>query len=52
MSKLHVAFAAWYDNGHTNEDDKNTCILKITLTDAVIFDNGKKFNIDFKGNNT
>ncbi|MGI6715909.1 MAG: pyridoxamine 5'-phosphate oxidase family protein [Eubacteriales bacterium] len=47
MSKLRAAFAEWYDNGHTNEDDKNTCILRIKLTDAVLFDNGKKYNIDF-----
>ena len=33
---LRRAFAAWYDNGHTNEQDPNTCILKITLTDGLV----------------
>ena len=25
--RLRAAFASWYDNGHTNEDDPNTIIL-------------------------
>ena len=41
-NKLRKAFAAWYDNGHTNEEDPNTCILKIILTDGIIFSNGEK----------
>ena len=31
---LREAFSSWYSNGHTNEADPNTCILKIILTDA------------------
>ena len=27
MAVLRVAFAAWYGNGHTNEQDPNTCLL-------------------------
>ena len=41
--KLRKAFASWYDNGHTNESDTNTIILKIQITDGVIYSNGKKF---------
>lgn len=40
---LRKAFAAWYDNGHTNEDDPNTIILKIKLTDGILFSNGSKY---------
>ncbi len=47
MSKLHAVFAEWYDNGHTNEEDKNTCLLKIKLTDAVLFHHGTRFDIEF-----
>lgn len=41
--KLRKAFASWYDNGHTNESDINTIILKITVTDGIIYKDGKRF---------
>ena len=41
--KLRDAFASWYDNGHTNEDDPNTIILKVKLTDGILFSNGAKY---------
>ena len=41
--RLRTAFAAWYDNGHTNEDDPNTVILRIKLTDGVLFHNGTRY---------
>lgn len=41
--KLRTAFAAWYDNGHTNESDINTIILKVTVTDGIIYKDGKRF---------
>ena len=47
MDILRVAFAAWYDNGHTYEADPNTCLLKIRLTDGVLFSEGTRFDIDF-----
>ena len=47
MDILHAAFAAWYDNGHTNEADPNTCLLKINLTDGVLFSDGIRYEIDF-----
>ena len=45
--KLRQAFVAWYSNGHTDENDKHTCVLRIKLTDGVLFSNGTKYNIDF-----
>ena len=47
MDILRAAFAAWYDNGHTNEADPNTCLLKISLTDGVLFADGTRYEIDF-----
>ena len=47
MDILHAAFAEWYDNGHTNEADPNTCLLKISLTDGVLFSDGTRYDIDF-----
>jgi len=49
MKTLRTAFAAWYDNGHTNEADPNTCLLKIRLTDGVLFHEGVRYDIDFTG---
>lgn len=47
MDILRGAFSAWYDNGHTNEADPNTCLLKIRLTDGVLFSDGTRYEIDF-----
>ena len=41
--KLRTAFASWYDNGHTNESDINTIILKVAVTDGIIYKDGKRF---------
>lgn len=45
--KLRAAFAAWYSNGHTNEADPHTIILRIRLTDGVLFHHGTRYEIDF-----
>ena len=50
-SKLRAVFAEWYDNGHTNEKDPDTCILKIKLTDAVLYSDGKRYDINFNSDN-
>ena len=42
-NKLRNAFSLWYGNGHVNEDDINTIILKIKLTDGIIFKDGNKY---------
>lgn len=43
---LKSAFA-WYGNGHVDEDDKNTVILRVRLTDGVLFSQGTKYALDF-----
>ena len=48
MKILRAAFAAWYDNGHTNEADLNTCLLKISLTDGVMFSDGNRYEFTTK----
>jgi len=45
--KLRTVFSAWYGIGHINEDDTNTVILRIKLTDGVLFDHGTRYDIDF-----
>ena len=41
--KLRKAFAAWYQNGHVQEEDPNTCILKIEITHGVLFSHGTRY---------
>ena len=45
--KLRTVFAEWYSNGHTDENDPNTIILRIRLTDAILFNHGTRYDIDF-----
>ena len=45
--KLHSAFAAWYGNGHNNDEDTNTVILRIRMTDGILLHHGTKYDIDF-----
>ena len=47
MEKLREAFASWYQNGHVNEADPNTCLLCIRLTDGVLANHGTWYEIDF-----
>ncbi|MCL2048204.1 MAG: pyridoxamine 5'-phosphate oxidase family protein [Defluviitaleaceae bacterium] len=49
--KLREAFSAWYDHAN-NEQDKNSCILEIKLTDGVLIkDHGAiRYQIDFANN--
>ena len=47
MEKLRAAFAQWYNNGHTDENDPNTCILKIRLTSGVLFSHGTRYDLKF-----
>lgn len=44
---LREKFSAWIDNGHNNFADENTVILKITLTEGVLFRQGVRYEIDF-----
>ena len=45
--KLRNAFSEWIDNGHNDFSDQNTVILRIKLTDGVLFSNGMRYDIDF-----
>lgn len=42
--KLRLAFAAWYGNGHINEEDPHTVILKMKLTDGTVFSDGVRYD--------
>ncbi len=46
-SKMRQVFSAWIDNGHNNFDDPNTCILRVQLTEGILFSNGICYEIDF-----
>lgn len=45
--KMRSVFAQWIDNGHNNFEDENTIILRIDLTDGVLFSNGTRYDLDF-----
>lgn len=45
--KMRSVFVEWIDNGHNNFEDVNTCILKIELTEGVLFSHGTRYEIDF-----
>lgn len=45
--ELKKVFVSFYDR-HVNENDPGTCILKITLTNAVAFNKDTKYIIDYK----
>ena len=47
MAKLREVFASWYTGGHVNEEDVNTCLLRVKLTDGILLNNGEKYNVDF-----
>ncbi|MDO4740291.1 MAG: pyridoxamine 5'-phosphate oxidase family protein [Eubacteriales bacterium] len=45
--KLRTVFAEWYGNGHTDETDPNTIILRLKLTDGVLFSHGTRWELEF-----
>ena len=40
---LRQAFASWIDNGHNDFSDKNTIILQVRVTDALLLSHGRRF---------
>lgn len=44
---LRTVFGEWYGNGHVNESDPNTIILRIRLSDGVLMWHGTRYDIDF-----
>ena len=47
MDKIRAAFAEWYGNGHTDENDPGTCILRVRLTEGLLASHGTWYDIDF-----
>lgn len=47
FQELKNAFSSWINNGHMNEKNENTCILKVQLTKGTLFQNGKRYDIEF-----
>ena len=45
--KLKRIFSEWYDNGHIDEENRNTVILRIRLMDGILFHHGERYEIDF-----
>lgn len=43
--KLRNAFSEWIDNGHNDFSDENTCILRLEITDGVLFNHGIKYEL-------
>ena len=41
--RLRIAFVSWYGNGHINEEDPNTVILRMKLEDGILFSDGKRY---------
>lgn len=47
FARMKAAFSAWYGNGHTNENDPGSRILRVQMTDGVLFAHGVRYDIDF-----
>ena len=46
-ARMREVFAAWIDNGHSDLEDAETCILRLELTEGVLFSHGVRYEIDF-----
>ena len=51
MSKIRPVFAKWYDEAN-NDEDKNTCLLRVQMTKGLWFDahTGERLAVDFINN--
>lgn len=47
MKLLRTAFASWYDNGHVDEGDRDTVLLRIRLTTGVLMSHGTRHDLTF-----
>ncbi|MBQ2992045.1 MAG: pyridoxamine 5'-phosphate oxidase family protein [Clostridia bacterium] len=45
--RMQEVFAGWIHNGHNDFEDENTCILKIVLTEGILFSNGTRYGLEF-----
>lgn len=48
ISTLRQVFSSWYHSGHVDETDPNTCLLRIRLTDGVLFKDGVLYKLNFR----
>ena len=48
MKQLREAFAAWYHNGHVDEENQDTILLRIRLTTGVLMDHGTRHDLIFE----
>ena len=46
--KMRKVFAEWIDNGHNDLEDTNTIILRVALTEGVLFSHRIRYDIDFR----
>ena len=46
--KMRTIFSEWIDNGHTDLDDVNTCILRIDLTEGVLLTPDARYALNFR----
>ena len=46
-NKMKTVFAEWINNGHNNFEDENTIILRINLTEGVLFSHGTRYDIEY-----
>ena len=44
-AELRENFSAWLGNGHVCEDDRDTAILRVTLTAGTVFSHGERFEL-------
>lgn len=51
FAKLRTAFAEWIDNGHNDLSDKSCIILKVRLTNGIVFSQGTRYDVDFTNYN-
>ena len=42
-AKLWETFSSWIENGHNDFDDENTIILRVKVTDRVLYSQGRRF---------
>ena len=45
--RLRDAFSSWYGNGHVDESDPHTCILRLRLTDGILMHHGTRHELTF-----
>ena len=47
FGRVKTAFAGWYNNGHMDENDQASRLLRVRMTDGVLFSHGTRYEIDF-----